>query len=245
MSETGTGYYKVHELPKRMQPRELFDLHGGENVPDEVLLAILLRSGTPGHNVVDLSADLLRSFGSLTALTRVSPKELTKIRGIGMVKARELKAALELARRLGQEEHGSVPMIQTPEDAARLFREQARTLDEEHFWVLVLDMKNRLKRPPQQISKGLLNVSLVHAREVFAEACVHKAAAIILAHNHPSGDCTPSPEDIRVTRKLIDAGNVMDIPVYDHVIVGRAGVGQSRYFSSLRESGLVNFEPSR
>lgn len=241
MSEGQAEYYTVKELPKRMQPREMFDLHGASHVPDDVLLAILLRSGTAGFNVLDLASELLRTYGSLTALTKVSLIDLTKIKGIGLVKARELKAALELARRLSQEEHEHAPQIQSPEDAARLLREQARTLDVEHFWILILDMKNRLKCPPREVSRGLLNASLVHPREVFSEAFVHKAAGVILAHNHPSGDPSPSPEDIQVTRKLVEAGKLLEIPVMDHVIVGRASLETGRYYCSIRESGFVSF----
>jgi DNA repair protein RadC len=220
----------------------MFDRIGAEHVPDEVLLAILLRFGTKGNNVVDLSRELLRNFGSLTALVRAKPAELSRLKGIGPTKARELKAALELARRLSQEHAEENPHIHGPEDAARLLREQARELEHERFWVFPLDARNRLKTQPVPVTQGLLNASLVHAREVFHPAIDHKAAAILVAHNHPSGITRPSPEDLKVTRDLVAAGKVLGIRLLDHVIVGQLLPGQDSYYLSIRESGLVAFE---
>ncbi|WFB35575.1 DNA repair protein RadC [Kiritimatiellota bacterium B12222] len=242
MTDSEHPYYTTKELPPRLQPREMFDRLGAEHVPDEVLLAILLRFGTKGNNVVDLSRELLRHFGSLTALVRAKPSEFIKLKGIGPTKARELKTALELARRLSQEQAESAPMIQSPDDAARLLREQARELDHERFWVFPLSVRNELKCPPLIVTQGTLNASLVHAREVFLPAIEYRAAGILVAHNHPSGNTSPSPEDLKVTRDLIAAGKVIGIKVLDHIIVGRMMPGQENYFLSLRESGLVNFD---
>lgn len=238
-----TPYVTAKELPKRLQPREMFDRIGAEHVPDEVLLAILLRFGTKGHNVVDLARELVQRFGSLTALVRAEPEELSQLKGIGPTKARELKSALELARRLSQEQAEETPKITGPEDAARLLREQARQLEQERFWVFPLDSRNKLKCPPVQVSEGLLNSSLVHSREVFQAAIRLKAAAILVAHNHPSGTTSPSPEDLKITRDLIASGKVLGIRVLDHVIVGQLRPGQASYYLSLRESGLVSFDP--
>jgi DNA repair protein RadC len=240
--EEPRAYSTAKDLPKRLQPREMFDRLGAEHVPDEVLLAILLRFGTKGNNVVDLSRELLQQFGSLTALVRAKPKELSRLKGIGPTKSRELKAALELARRLSQEQVEENAAIHGPEDAARLLREQARELEHERFWVFPLDVRNRLKAHPVAVSQGLLNASLVHAREVFRVAIDHNAAAILVAHNHPSGMTSPSPEDLKVTRELIEAGKILSIKVLDHVIVGQMRPGQASYYLSLRESGLVNFD---
>ncbi|MGA0369858.1 MAG: RadC family protein [Kiritimatiellia bacterium] len=242
MSDSSPPYFTTKELPERLQPREMFDRLGAEHVPDEVLLAILLRFGTKGNNVVDLSRKLLQQFGSLTALVRAKPSEFTKLKGIGPTKARELKTALELARRLSQEQAEASPVIHGPEDAARLLREQARELAHERFWVFPLNTRNELKSPPVQVTQGTLNASLVHAREVFAPAIDQKAAAILVAHNHPSGHTSPSPEDLRVTRDLVAAGKILGIKVLDHVIVGQLLPGQQTYYLSLRESGLVNFD---
>lgn len=242
MSDSQPKYLTAKELPTRLQPREMFDRIGAEHVPDEVLLAILLRFGTKGHNVVDLSRELLLRFGSLTALVKAKPSEFTQLKGIGTVKARELKTALELARRLSQEQAESSPMIHGPEDAARLLREQARELDHERFWVFPLNVRNELKSHPIVVTQGTLNASLVHAREVFAPAIDCKAAAILVAHNHPSGNTSPSPEDLKVTRDLIAAGKILGIKLLDHVIVGQMLPGQQAYYLSLRESGLLNFD---
>lgn len=242
MPEETPEYLTADKLPKRLQPREMFDRIGAEHVPDEVLLAILLRFGTKGHNVVDLSRELLRHFGSLTALVKAKPSEFAKLKGIGPTKSRELKAALELARRLSQEQAETSPVIHGPEDAARLLREQARELDHERFWVFPLNVRNELKSHPIIVTQGTLNASLVHAREVFAPAIDAKAAAILVAHNHPSGNTSPSPEDLKVTRDLIAAGKILGIKVLDHVIVGQLLAGQHAYYLSLRESGLVNFD---
>jgi DNA repair protein RadC len=242
MPEESVVYHTIKELPKRLQPREMFDRIGAEHVPDEVLLAILLRFGTKGHNVVDMARDLLRDFGSFTALVRATPAELSRLKGIGPTKARELKAALEVARRLSQEHAEENPHIQGPEDAARLLREQARELEHERFWVFVLDARNGLKAPPLPVTQGLVNASLVHAREVFRPAIEQNAAAILVAHNHPSGNTRPSAEDIKVTRELVAAGKVLGIRLLDHVIVGQLLPGQNSYFLSIREMGLVDFE---
>jgi DNA repair protein RadC len=181
-------------------------------------------------------------YGSLSALARASVNDLKKIRGISTVKAQILKAALELARRMTQESVGENPRIASPEEAAAVLRERARGLDREVFWVLLLNTKNRLMAPPVEVSKGILNASLVHPREIFKPAFQYSAANLILAHNHPSGDPSPSAEDIRLTKKLVEAGKTVEIKVLDHIIIGRRIRGRADDFLSLRESGLVNFQ---
>ncbi len=232
---------RVRDLPPRLRPREIMERMGAANVPDQVLLAILLRAGTSGFNVVDLAGHLLVRYQSLTALSMASTEELIEVKGMGPVKAQILKAALELARRLSEEATAENPKISTPEEAARLVRERARTCEEEIFWILLLDTRSRLKRPPVEVSRGLINASLVHPREVFKEAIRTSCAAVILAHNHPSGDPSPSAEDLRVTRQLVEAGKIIEIDVLDHVILGRRRDPDGTDFVSLRESGLVKF----
>jgi DNA repair protein RadC len=218
---------------------------GVENVSDAILLAILLRTGSRGVNVMDLAERMLVKHGSLTALSRVSVEELTSditLKGLGRVKAQMIKAALDLARRIADEtrdERGG--FVRTPEDVAGVMRELARGLDHERFWVLNLDTRNRLKGHPHEISRGILDSSLVHPREVFKPAIQGGCAAIVLVHNHPSGDPTPSAEDIRLTRQLIQAGQIVGIKVLDHMILGRRTPDQFRDFLSLRESGSVEF----
>ena len=244
---TDTGYeiqgraYRVADMPERLRPREEMERRGAEHVSDEVLLAILLRSGVKGRSVVELAREILREYRSLTALSRTSVDELAKITGMGRVKAQVLRAALELAKRLSEESAPASACVRAPEDAARLLRERARTLDNETFWVLLLDSKNHLKGEPVDITKGILNASLVHPREVFREAIRAASAAVVLAHNHPSGDPTPSSEDIRITRQIVGAGRIVDIGVLDHVILGQATKERAADFVSMRESGIVDF----
>ena len=232
---------RLKDMPAQLRPREEFERVGAENVSDAVLLALILRTGTKGMNVVEVSQRLLSAFGSLTALAKASVKELQAINSIGPVKAQMIKAAMELAQRLTRESVGESPLITTPEQAAAVLRERARILQHEVFWALMLDTKNRLIGEPKQISQGTLNSSLVHPRELFKKAVEHSCAAMILAHNHPSGDPTPSSEDIKVTKQLISAGEVMGIKVLDHIIIGHRKNNHSSDFLSLRESGLVKF----
>jgi DNA repair protein RadC len=238
----GGGVYRVKDLPKALQPREKFDRLGAENLSEVDLLALILRTGTKGMNVVELAETLLLKYGSLSALCRASMIELQDIHGIGKEKAKILKAALEMGRRLVQESVGENPRVSSPEEAAAVLRERARGLDREVFWVLLLDIKSRLMVPPCEVSKGTLNSSLVHPREIFKPAIQHSAANVILAHNHPSGDPSPSAQDIKITRKLIEAGRTLEIAVLDHVIIGRKTREGSDDFTSLRESGLVPFQ---
>ncbi|MDZ8120291.1 DNA repair protein RadC [Pontiella sp. NLcol2] len=232
---------RVCDMPAQLRPREEFERVGAENVSDAVLLALILRTGTKGMNVVEVSQRLLSSFGSLTALAKASEKEIQSINSIGPVKAQMIKAAMELAQRLTRESVGESPMVVTPEQAAAVLRERARILQKEVFWALMLDAKNRLIGEPQKISEGTLTSSLVHPRELFKKALELSCASMILAHNHPSGDPTPSAEDIKVTRQLIGAGEVMGIKVLDHIVIGHRRTNSNTDFLSLREAGLVRF----
>lgn len=233
--------WRICDLPERTRPREELERLGVSNVRDAVLLAILLRCGVKGRNVADLAEEILRQYGSLTALAASSVDDLSKFKGVGKVKAQMLLASLEIGRRLTQE---SVPRrckIRTPEDAAQLLRESARPLNAEIFWVLLLDARNILKRQPVEVSRGLLDSSQVHPREVFREAVRTSTAAVVLVHNHPSGDPSPSAEDVKITRQLVEAGRVMGIGVLDHIILGRPSSDRPRDYLSLREEGLVAF----
>ena len=214
---------------------------GAAHVPDDVLLAVILRSGVPNFNVTELARGLLRDYGSLTRLAESTVEELAALKGMGPVKAQVLSAALELGRRLHQESTPPRTRIRTPEDVRRLLSSETRTLSAEVFWVLHLDAKNYLKGPCRDVSRGLLDASLVHPREVFRDAIRSAAAAVIVAHNHPSGDPTPSAEDIRITRQLIAAGKIIDIKVLDHIILGADGEGGGGCVS-LREAGLASFD---
>jgi DNA repair protein RadC len=244
-SETGLRY-RICDMPARLRPREAMERHGVEHVSDAFLLAILLRSGSKGLNVMDLAERILVRYGSLTALARATVEELAgdqALKGLGKVKAQTLRAALELARRIADEtrdERGA--FVKSPEDAAGVLRELAKTLEHERFWALMLDTRNRLKGTATEVSKGILDSSLVHPREVFKPAIQSGCAALILVHNHPSGDPAPSADDVRITRQLIQAGQVIGIKVLDHVILGRRSEDRPRDFLSMREAGLVEFE---
>jgi DNA repair protein RadC len=232
---------RVKDMPERVRPREVFAREGAEAVSDRVLLAIILRSGTAGASVIDIADRLLNEYGSLTRLAQVSADELRHTKGIGPVLAQVLKSALELGRRLSREPMPDQPTVRTPEDAAGLMRPLVQSREEEAFWALLLDTKYRLRRPPVEVSKGILDASLIHPREVFKEAVRACSAAVVLVHNHPSGDPTPSAEDIRITRQLVEAGRIMAIEVLDHVILGQPMQGRNHDFLSLREEGLVAF----
>ena len=233
--------FRVCDMPERMRPREEMARVGAEHVADDILLAVILRSGVRGTNVVELARRLLASYGSLTEMASASAAELARWRGMGKVKAQVLLAAFELARRFSEERTPQRCRIRTPEDAARLLRARVKTLDREIFCVLLLDSKNYLKGSPVEVTRGLLDASLVHPREVFRQAIREATAAVVLVHNHPSGDPGPSAEDIRITKQLVEAGRIVDIKVLDHVILGRRSEGEEKDFVSLRESGIVEF----
>jgi len=232
---------RIKDIPEDERPRELLDRDGADQVNDRVLLAILLRSGIRGHSAVDLANELLNRFGSLPALAREPVEEIARIHGMGRVRAQVIKAAMELSRRVQRSQLTERAEVRTPGDAARLIQADSRSLEVEQFWVILLDTKYRLRRPPQSISRGILDACLVHPREVFKEAIRACAAAVVLVHNHPSGDSAPSREDIKLTRQLIEVGRIMDIEVLDHVVVGTPSDRNPNGFTSLRESGLVSF----
>ena len=239
MIEPGRG--RIRDFPERMRPREEAERLGVEHVSDEILLAILLRSGIHGANVIEVARSLLHRYGSLTDLASCSTAELASERGVGQVKAQVLKCALEIGRRLNEESLPRRFKVCCPADVSRLLGAGSRSLDAEVFWVLHLDAKNVVKGGPLSVTRGILDASLVHPREVFREAVRGGAAAVILAHNHPSGDPSPSAEDLRMTRQLIEAGKVMDIKVLDHVVLGKGtGSGQPSFYS-MREEGVVTF----
>lgn len=234
--------WRVLDMPARLRPREAMERLGAEGVADAALLAIVLRSGVRGANVVDLADGLLQHYGSLSALSRATVEELMNFKGIGPVKAQIIVVAMELARRVQEEQVTDDFKVRTPADVAGLLAAEVRRLDTETFFVLHLNAKNVLKGKPVAVTRGLLDVSLVHPREVFRGAIRTATSAVVLAHNHPSGDCAPSAEDIRITRQLVEAGKIVDIRVLDHVVVGRGTGERAGGFVSLREEGLVSFD---
>lgn len=225
-------YRRLKDLPEELLPRERLFQYGADALSNREILAILLRTGVKGENVLDFSERLLTETGGLSGLARLTVHELTRYRGMGTAKAAELKAALELGRRSVSSDPLVRPVINSPQDIAHLVMEEMRYLDREHFRVVSLSTKNHVLGI-SSISVGSLNASLVHPRECFKEAIRRNSNAIILLHNHPSGDPTPSSEDIDVTRRLSDGGQILGIEVLDHVIIG-----DNRYIS-LKERGIL------
>ncbi len=206
--------------------------NGAEALSHAELLAILLRTGTKRESAVLLASRILKECGSLRGLVDMSVGELTAIRGIGPAKAVQLRAGIELGRRLARSAGSEAPVIRKPEDAADLLMEELRYLKKEHFVCLFLNTKNQVIAR-ETLSVGTLNASLVHPREVFRAAIKCSSASIICIHNHPSGDPSPSPEDIAMTRRLKEAGELAGIDVLDHLVIG-----DNRY-TSLKEQGFM------
>ncbi len=228
MAETA---YRITDLAVSDRPRERLATLGAGALSNAELIAILLRSGVEGINALQLAQSLLVELGGLAGLHRAPFDELCARRGIGPAKAAQLKAAIELGRRLAAASPEDRPTIDSPEAAAALLLYEMGALEQEHLRVLLLDTRNRLMRMVD-VYRGSLNTSLIRVGEVFRDAVRANAAAILVAHNHPSGDPTPSPEDIAVTRAIVQAGKLLDIEVLDHLVIGR-----NRYVS-LRARGM-------
>jgi DNA repair protein RadC len=221
----------IKELPATERPREKLLANGPGALSTGELLAIILRTGSQGQTVVDLASRLLVEFGGLQGLARASLTELTGARGLGAAKACEIKACLELARRLSLEQPEERFVIASPEDVARLLGLEMAGLDQEQLRVVLLTTKNAVQRVVT-VYQGSVNAAQLRVSEVFKEAIRNNCPALVVVHNHPSGDPTPSREDIAVTAELVKAGRLLDITVFDHIIIG-AG----RHVS-LRRRGL-------
>ncbi len=227
---------KLKDQPASERPRERLRALGPTAVSPAELVAILLRTGLKGTNVADIGKQVVGKYGSLHALAQASLEDLETIKGIGPDKAVTLLAAFTLARKMADELRQDSPLLETPEAVAAMIREQNRRSEVEVFQVVLLNTRRRLI-DIKDISQGTLDTILVHPREVFKFAIAANAAALVLAHNHPSGDPTPSEADIKVTRDLIRAGQLLKIEVLDHVIMGRATQERPKDFVSLRELG--------
>lgn len=224
----------IKELPKEERPREKMLAKGAQALSNAELLAILLRTGTKQDSVLRVAERLLKKYEELgvAALSGLNPQDISQIKGIGPVKAVTVAAAIELGKRLNGLASAERAIIRSPEDAANLLMARLRYEAREHFIVLVLSTKNHVLAT-LTISIGSLNASIVHPRELFRQVIHYSAASVILVHNHPSGDPTPSSEDIGLTRKLMDAGELLEIPVLDHVIIG------DNKYVSLKEKGII------
>ncbi len=232
MSEgTGRNHISMHDIPDGERPRERLWTHGAHSLSNTELLAIILRTGTQQENVLHLSERILTHYQGLSGLAQALPSELQQINGLGKAKIAQIVATLEIGKRLMSYKADERPVIKTASDAAQLVMGMG-SLPQEHVRVILLDGSRRVIAIPT-IYMGTLNTSVLRVSEVFREAVTRNSPAIILVHNHPSGDPSPSPEDIELTHTLISAGQLLDIALLDHLIIGR------QTWKSIKELGLA------
>lgn len=222
--------FTLRDLPKEERPRERLLKFGCESLSVQELLQIILRSGHKGESVALLSQKLLSHFGNLKRLLEAGIEELMEVKGMGFAKAAQIKAVFELARRYNLYQEENFKRISSPEDVFKIVKSKIKNYKKEHFYILALNTKNSIVC---EISVGTLNASLVHPREVFAEAIKNRANSIILVHNHPSGDLTPSEDDIKITKKLVEGGKILGIEVLDHIII------TENSYLSFKSKGLL------
>jgi DNA repair protein RadC len=227
---------KIRELPPDERPREKLLARGADALTDAELIGILLRTGRVGRNVVEIARDLLKEYGSLEGASRCGIKELRKIAGIGETKAVELLAAFSLGKRLAREKL-SKQKIDSPELVCDLVGSEMRMLHKESLRVILLDTKYHLLRI-EEVSLGSINESIAHPRDVFRPAIISSAYAVIVVHNHPSGDPAPSQSDHSLTRRLSEAAELLQIRLLDHIIIGAPAEGRAAYFS-FKEAGVL------
>lgn len=224
--------YSIQQLPEMERPREKLARFGAESLSTVELIAVILGSGTKENPVLQLAQELLMHFGSLKKLSEATVEEICQIKGIGVAKAIQLKAVFGIGVKISKQSIPAKYRIENPVHAFHLLKDEIGNNDQEMFFVILLDTKGYVISH-QVIFIGTLTNILIHPREVFYPAIRHKAASIILAHNHPSGDCTPSPEDIEVTKTLIEGGKLIDIQLKDHVIFC------DNSYVSLRQRGIA------
>jgi DNA repair protein RadC len=211
--------FTVHDLPLSERPRERLSKLGSEALSSQEILALILGRGTKGESVIITAQRLLSKFGNLKNLASASIEELKQIKGIGPAKAAQIKATFELSKRLENFPSDTLKLtVKSPEDVVKTARNLLKGKKKEHFIVLCLDTRNHLIKT-NVISIGSLDCSIVHPREVFKEAISSSAASVIFIHNHPSGDPTPSEDDVKLTKRLIEAGEIVGIEVLDHIII--------------------------
>jgi len=223
---------KIMDLPKNERPRERLARYGADTLSNAELLAIILRTGTKNENIITLCNKLIKETGGLNGLLNMNLDEFMELRGIGKAKATQLMALSELSKRFKTYRAGDMYKISQPKDAADYVMEDMKSLDVEHLKVIMLNTKNMVISV-RDVSIGSLNSSIVHPREVFCEAIKKRSASIIVCHNHPSGDPTPSNEDINITNRLRECGKIIGIELIDHLIIGN-GV-----YISLKEKGIL------
>lgn len=222
----------IRDYPKDERPRERFIHYGPESLSNQELIALMLRTGTKEESVLQLSNRLLTHFEGLRLLKDATLDEITSIKGIGKAKAIQVLASIELGRRISNLQHDDRYVIRSPEDGAKYVMNDMRFLSQEHFVTLYLNTKNQVLHK-KTIFIGSLNASIVHPREIYKEALRRSAASIVCVHNHPSGDPSPSREDIEVTRRIVECGKILGIELLDHLIIGE------NKFVSLKEKGYL------
>jgi DNA repair protein RadC len=227
---------KIREMPQEERPREKLAAHGPAALTNSELIAILLRTGVIGTNAIEVARELLERYGSLRGLSRCSVDELSKIRGVGFAKAVQLVAAFGLGQRLARETL-SKQKIDSPELVNELVGAEMRMLRNESLRVILLDTRYHLIRI-QEVSTGSVNESIAHPREIFHPAVASSAYAVIVVHNHPSGDTSPSQADHSLTRRLAEAAELLQIKLLDHIIIGAPANGSGGYFS-FKEAGVL------
>ena len=224
--------FTIHDLPISERPRERLQKFGVEALSAQEILALILGRGIAGESVTVTAQRLLSQFGNLRGIAGASVEGLSQVRGIGVAKASQIKAAFELANRLeGYSEAGDKPVVKTPDEVVAVVRGRLKGKKKEYFLALLLDIRNRLIKVAE-ISVGSLDSSIVHPREVFKEAISASAASVIFVHNHPSGDPEASEDDIKLTKRLAEVGEIVGIDVLDHIIVG------DKDYLSLKGKGL-------
>ena len=227
-----TKSFTIHDLPKEERPRERLLKFGEQALSAQELIQLILGRGIAGESVAVTAQKLLAQFGSLQKLSEASIEELSSIKGIGLAKAAQIKAAVEVGRRLSTQTPAyKKKELLNPEKVARLVRSKLKDYSKEHFYLIALDSRNW---SIHEVSLGTLNASIVHPREAFTEAIKSKALSVIIAHNHPSGDPEPSQDDLEITKRLVEAGKVLDIEVLDHIIVTK------ETFLSMKEKGILS-----
>ena len=222
---------KIIDLPSNERPREKLIRYGAGELSNSELLAVVLRCGTKSENIINLCNRLLKETGGLNGLLDFSVKEFMEINGIGEAKAAQLLSIAELSKRFKSFKSGDTIKIKSPKDAVDFLMEEMRYLREEHLKVIMLNTKN-IVISVKDVSIGSLNSSIVHPREVFLDAIKKSSASIIICHNHPSGDPSPSKEDIEITKRLIECGKLLGIEILDHLIIGNG------IYISLKEKGI-------
>lgn len=226
------GYKSIKNWPEGERPRERLLKHGAHNLSEAQLLAIILRTGGGGKSAIDLAIEILNSFENLKNIENASLNEFASFKGMGNAKVAQLKAAFELGRRLLEEPHEKGPIFSSGHDVYLYYQQRLKNLKKEVFRCAMLDAKNRILRDCR-ISEGTLTHSLIHPREAFRDAIKEAAASVIFIHNHPSGDPNPSREDILITERLVDVGELIGIKVLDHVIIG------DDKYTSMMEKGFI------